>query len=170
MQLSEDNLLEYLSVTWALFILGLLPCILQQGMDTQVTPAEYHAGLLSVMLLILGCIGNKKHQLELHPEPTLLGFAIIPIDSITFDEAFRRLIEHEGRYKKDKRNLGNWAGGKVGIDTLKGTKFGLASNTYMHLDIKNIMQVKAVYKKIGGINQPVMAYILLLLFSFGILQ
>lgn len=61
MQLSEDNLLEYLSVTWALFILGLLPCILQQGMDTQVTPAEYHAGLLSVMLLILGCIGNKKH-------------------------------------------------------------------------------------------------------------
>ncbi|MBP8013244.1 MAG: secretion activator protein [Acinetobacter sp.] len=68
---------------------------------------------------------------------------------MTFDEAFRRLIGHEGGYSTDKRDAGNWTGGKVGVGTLKGTKFGLAANTYPSLDIKNITlaQAKEIYKK-----------------------
>lgn len=152
MKFTSDNPLKYLSVKWPLwgaFILGLLPVVLQQGMETQVIPVEYHAVLLSVVLPILGYIGKKKYQPELHPVPTLLGFASIPADSITFDEAFRRLIGHEGGYSTDKRDAGNWTGGKVGVGTLKGTKFGLAANTYPSLDIKNITlaQAKEIYKK-----------------------
>ena len=152
MKFTSDNPLKYLSVKWPLwgaFILGLLPVVLQQGIDTQVIPIEYHAVLLSVVLPILGYIGKKKYQPELHPVPTLLGFASIPADSITFDEAFRRLIGHEGGYSTDKRDAGNWTGGKVGVGTLKGTKFGLAANTYPNLDIKNITlaQAKEIYKK-----------------------
>jgi len=148
MKLSADNPLKYLSVKWPLwdtFIFGLLPAVLQQGMDTQVIPAEYHAVLLSVVLPILGYIGKKKYQ----PEPALLGFASIPADSISFEEAFRRLIGHEGGYSKDKRDPGNWTGGKVGgVGILKGTKFGLAANTY-NLDIKNITlaQAKEIYQR-----------------------
>nr|WP_218955428.1 glycosyl hydrolase 108 family protein [Acinetobacter sp. YH01020] len=73
----------------------------------------------------------------------------MPADSITFDEAFRRLIGHEGGYSTDKRDPGNWTGGKVGAGTLKGTKFGLAANTYPNLDIKNLTlaQAKQIYKK-----------------------
>lgn len=152
MKFTSDNPLKYLSVKWPLwgaFILGLLPVVLQQGMETQVIPVEYHAVLLSVVLPILGYVGKKKYQPELHPEPTLLGFASIPADSITFDEAFRRLIGHEGGYSTDKRDAGNWTGGKVGVGTLKGTKYGIAANTYPNLDIKNltIAQAKEIYKK-----------------------
>ena len=70
---------------------------------------------------------------------------------------FRRLIGHEGGYSNDKRDPGNWTSGRVGVGELKGTKFGLASNTYPTLDIKNITleQAKKIYKtdwwdKLGG--------------------
>ncbi|WP_166168462.1 glycoside hydrolase family 108 protein [Acinetobacter sp. SA01] len=68
---------------------------------------------------------------------------------MTFDEAFRRLIGHEGGYSKDSRDPGNWTLGKVGVGTLKGTKYGLAANTYPNLDIKNLTleQAKEIYKK-----------------------
>lgn len=152
MKLTAENPLKYLSVKWPLwgaFLLGLLPVILQHGMDTQVIPVEYHAILLSVVLPVLGYLGKKKYQPELHPEPKLLGFAKIPADSITFDEAFRRLIGHEGGYTIDKRDPGNWTGGVVGKGGLNGTKFGIAANTYPNLDIKNLTltQAKEIYKK-----------------------
>ena len=97
----------------------------------------------------MALFGKKKYQPELHPEPTILGFAKLPVDSITFDEAFKRLIGHEGGYSTDRRDPGNWTGGRVGVGTLKGTKFGLAANTYPNLDIKNLTlaQAKAIYKK-----------------------
>ena len=68
---------------------------------------------------------------------------------ITFDKAFERLIAHEGGYSDDARDPGNWTGGKVGVGTCKGTKYGLAANTYPNLDIKNltIEQAKAIYKR-----------------------
>lgn len=50
---------------------------------------------------------------------------------MTFDKAFNRLIGHEAGYSNDRRDPGNWTGGKVGIGTLKGTKFGIAANTYL---------------------------------------
>ena len=152
MSFTSDNPMKYLSVKWPLwgaFLLGLLPAIVQQGIDTQIIPPEYHAMLLTVVLPALALFGKKKYQPELHPEPTLLGFAKIPADSITFDEAFRRLIGHEGGYSNDKRDPGNWTGGAVGKGALNGTKFGIAANTYPNLDIKNLTlaQAKEIYKK-----------------------
>lgn len=69
--------------------------------------------------------------------------------AVTFDLAFQRTIGHEGGFSIDKNDPGNWTGGKVGVGTLKGTKFGIASNTYPNLDIKNltIQQAKVIYKR-----------------------
>ena len=68
---------------------------------------------------------------------------------MNFEKAFERLIGHEGGYSIDRNDPGNWTGGKVGSGTLKGTKYGIAANTYPNLDIKNltIEQAKAIYKK-----------------------
>lgn len=64
-----------------------------------------------------------------------------------FEKAFARLIGHEGGYSDDPKDPGNWTGGKVGVGLLKGTKYGIAANTYGHLDIKNLTvdQAKAIY-------------------------
>ena len=143
----KDNPMKYLSVklpVWGAFILGVIPVILQQGVDTQIIPPQYHAMLLTVILPALALFGKKKYQPELHPEPTILGFAKLPVDSITFDEAFRRLIGHEGGYSTDRRDPGNWTGGKVGVGVLKGTKYGIAANTYPNLDIKNLVVFQKV--------------------------
>lgn len=68
---------------------------------------------------------------------------------MNFEKAFGRLIDHEGGYSTDHNDPGNWTGGKVGKGVMKGTKFGIAANTYPNLDIKNltIEQAKAIYKK-----------------------
>lgn len=68
---------------------------------------------------------------------------------MNFDEAFKILIGHEGNFTDDRRDNGNWTGGKVGVGTLKGTKYGIAANSYPNLDIKNITldQAKAIYKR-----------------------
>ena len=152
MKFIQESAWQYLSVklpAWGAFIFGVLPVLIQEGVNTQLIAPQYHAMLLTVVLPALALFGKKKYQPELHPEPTLLGFAKLPADSITFDEAFRRLIGHEGGYTIDRRDPGNWTGGKVGVGTLKGTKFGLAANTYPNLDIKNLSlaQAKQIYKK-----------------------
>lgn len=68
---------------------------------------------------------------------------------MNFEKAFERLIGHEGGYSTDRNDPGNWTGGKVGKGIFKGTKYGIAANTYPNLDIKNltIEQAKAIYKK-----------------------
>lgn len=68
---------------------------------------------------------------------------------MNFEKAFERLIGHEGGYSTDRNDPGNWTGGKVGSGILKGTKYGIAANTYPNLDIKNLTidQAKAIYKK-----------------------
>ena len=152
MKFIQESAWQYLSVklpAWGAFIFGVLPVLIQEGMNTQLIAPQYHAMLLTVVLPALALFGKKKYQPELHPEPTVLGFANLPVDSITFDEAFKRLIGHEGGYSTDRRDPGNWTGGRVGVGTLKGTKFGLAANTYPNLDIKNLTlaQAKAIYKK-----------------------
>ena len=152
MKFIQESAWQYLSVklpAWGAFIFGVLPVLIQEGVNTQLIAPQYHAMLLTVVLPALALFGKKKYQPELHPEPTVLGFANLPVDSITFDEAFKRLIGHEGGYSTDRRDTGNWTGGRVGVGTLKGTKFGLAANTYPNLDIKNLTlaQAKAIYKK-----------------------
>lgn len=55
----------------------------------------------------------------------------------------------EGGYTNDRRDPGNWTGGKVGKGKLLGTKYGIAANTFPHLDIPNLTKGEAVaiYKK-----------------------
>jgi lysozyme family protein len=50
----------------------------------------------------------------------------------------------EGGYTDDRRDKGNWTGGKVGVGELKGTKYGIAASAYPFLDIKNITKAQAV--------------------------
>lgn len=66
---------------------------------------------------------------------------------MTFDEAFDRLIGHEGGFSDDPKDPGNWTGGRVNVGTLKGTKFGIAANTYGDLDIENLTlaQARGIY-------------------------
>ena len=68
---------------------------------------------------------------------------------MNFDQAFDRLISHEGGYSDDRNDLGNWTGGRVGVGELKGTKFGIAAHSYPYLDIKNLTleQAKEIYRR-----------------------
>lgn len=67
---------------------------------------------------------------------------------IDFDTAFERLIGHEGKFTNDARDPGNWTGGKPGVGQLKGTQYGIAANTYGHLDIERLTldQAKSIYR------------------------
>lgn len=74
---------------------------------------------------------------------------------------FDRLINHEGGYSDDRDDPGNWTSGRVGIGILKGTKFGIAANTYSQLDIRNLTldDAKEIYwndwwLKIGADELP----------------
>lgn len=74
-----------------------------------------------------------------------------------FDTSFERLIGHEGNFSEDPKDPGNWTGGRPGVGQLKGTKFGIAANTYPDLDIRGLTlaQAKAIYyrdwwQKIGA--------------------
>lgn len=68
---------------------------------------------------------------------------------MNFDQAFERLIGHEAGYSIDPKDPGNWTGGRTNVGLLKGTKFGIASNTYPDVDIKNLTLAiaKAIYKR-----------------------
>ena len=71
------------------------------------------------------------------------------MSKLTFDEAFDRLIGHEGNFTDDRRDRGNWTSGVIGRGQLKGTKYGISAMTYPHLDIKNLTldQAKSIYKE-----------------------
>ena len=66
---------------------------------------------------------------------------------MNFDQAFDRLIKPEGAFTNDPKDAGNWTSGRCGVGLLKGTKFGIAANTYGHLDIENLTlaQAKEIY-------------------------
>lgn len=66
-----------------------------------------------------------------------------------FDTFIRRILSHEGGYTDNRNDNGNWTGGRVGVGQLKGTKYGIAANTYPTLDIKNLTwdQAAALYRR-----------------------
>ncbi|MCK4089786.1 glycoside hydrolase family 108 protein [Acinetobacter radioresistens] len=68
---------------------------------------------------------------------------------MTFEQAFERLIGHEAGYTNLRSDPGNWTGGVVGKGQLKGTKYGIAANTYPHIDIKNLTlaEAKEIYRR-----------------------
>ena len=56
----------------------------------------------------------------------------------SFEDAFALLIGNEGKLSMDSKDPGNWTGGKVGVGTLKGTKYGIAASQHPDLDIANL--------------------------------
>lgn len=57
---------------------------------------------------------------------------------MNYDQAFERVIGHEGSFQDDPRDRGNWTSGKIGQGQLKGTKYGVSAMAYPMLDIKNL--------------------------------
>jgi lysozyme family protein len=66
---------------------------------------------------------------------------------MNFDQAFDRLIGHEGKFTANPADDGNWTGGRQGRGELKGTKYGISAASYPHLGIKGLTleQAKAIY-------------------------
>lgn len=68
---------------------------------------------------------------------------------MTFDEAFARVIGHEGGLSMDRNDRGNWTGGAVGAGQLAGTKYGISSAAYPGEDIPNLTleRARALYRR-----------------------
>lgn len=68
---------------------------------------------------------------------------------MTFDQAFERVIAHEGGYSNHPGDPGNWTGGKVGAGKLLGTRYGIAANSYPDEDIPNLTleRAKEIYRR-----------------------
>lgn len=66
-----------------------------------------------------------------------------------FDTFIERILKHEGGYTNNPKDAGNWTGGKVNVGVLKGTKYGIAANTYPQEDIKNLTleRAKELYRR-----------------------
>lgn len=65
-----------------------------------------------------------------------------------FEQADAIVAGIESGFTKDARDPGNWTGGKVGVGTLKGTKYGIATSAFPNLDIENLTldQARALRK------------------------
>lgn len=68
---------------------------------------------------------------------------------MTFEQAFETLIGHEGKFQNSPKDRGNWTTGFIGQGENKGTKYGISSMSYPHLDIANLTleQAKVIYKR-----------------------
>lgn len=68
---------------------------------------------------------------------------------MNFDKIFDRVVGTEGGFTSNSKDPGNWTGGKVNKGELKGTKFGIAANTYPDIDIVSLTanDAKAIYLK-----------------------
>jgi lysozyme family protein len=64
---------------------------------------------------------------------------------MNFDQAFERLIGHEGSYSDDAKDPGNWTGGRVNVGELKGTKYGIAANTDIEIKALSLEDAKKIY-------------------------
>lgn len=64
-----------------------------------------------------------------------------------FDDAFERVVGHEGGYGKDPKDRGNWTGGQESVGELKGTKFGISAASYPNEDIEHLTldRAKQIY-------------------------
>lgn len=62
-----------------------------------------------------------------------------------FDKAFKitMVLEGGGKMSTNKRDPGNWTGGRVGKGVFKGTKYGIAASAHPNVDIANLTEEKA---------------------------
>ncbi|HYC00337.1 MAG TPA: glycosyl hydrolase 108 family protein [Candidatus Limnocylindrales bacterium] len=68
---------------------------------------------------------------------------------MNFLDSFARLIGNEGEFDDDSTDRGNWTGGRIGVGTLKGTKYGISAAAFPDLDIKSVTldQARAIYMR-----------------------
>lgn len=68
---------------------------------------------------------------------------------MTFDEAFDRLMGHEGELSLDPEDAGNWTGGAKGKGELRGSKYGVSAASYPTLDIAALTrdEAKAIFRR-----------------------
>lgn len=61
----------------------------------------------------------------------------------------QRILGHEGGFSRDPADPGNWTGGARGVGELRGTKWGIAANTYPDLDIPTLTpaDAAAIYQR-----------------------
>jgi lysozyme family protein len=62
---------------------------------------------------------------------------------MNYDEAFARVIGHEGKFQDNYNDRGNWTSGQVGVGERKGTKYGISAMSYPNEDIKNLSLERA---------------------------
>jgi len=67
---------------------------------------------------------------------------------VSFDRAFKLVVEREGEWSTDPRDPGNWTAGVVGGGELKGTRWGIASHVYPEVDLNTLTleQAKEIYR------------------------
>ena len=67
-------------------------------------------------------------------------FCCVPITAGAADikPALKATFAHEGGYQAMRGDRGNWTGGAIGKGELKGTKYGIAANSYPNEDIRNL--------------------------------
>lgn len=68
---------------------------------------------------------------------------------MNFDQAFEKLIGHEGGFQRDPQDRANWTSGKIGVGTLRGTKYGISAMSYPGEDIQNLTldRAKQLYQR-----------------------
>lgn len=68
---------------------------------------------------------------------------------MNFEQAFERVIGHEGGLSMDPKDRGNWTGGAVGVGVLKGSKFGISAGAYPAEDIAGLTldRARALYRR-----------------------
>lgn len=66
-----------------------------------------------------------------------------------FDAFWQLIAAEEKGFTNNPADPGNWTGGKCGLGELRGTKFGIAANTYPELDIANLTPetAQAIYRR-----------------------
>lgn len=77
--------------------------------------------------------------------------------NLTIKNWLDRILDHEAGFSDNPDDPGNWTGGEVGVGELKGTKYGIAANTYPNLDIKNLTLDDAVRIFIRDFLEPLKA-------------
>lgn len=68
---------------------------------------------------------------------------------MTFDQAFERLLGHEGGFQTDPDDRGNWTGGERGKGKLSGTKYGISAMAYPGENIEHmtVERAKELYRR-----------------------
>lgn len=79
----------------------------------------------------------------------LIAFAVCgscqPVLAADITPALTETFGHEGGFQADPDDSGNWTGGRYGVGELKGTRYGIAANSYPNEDIRNLTLQRAAF-------------------------